>query len=473
MKFTFSVLKNATAVEVVSGDTTKIIEDQHGRGRIRLGVGTPDDVDRRKLITLLRKVIRTALEHKASLVEVSATDFQFKQTSDISDYELGRLIGENFEMAQYEFRKYKTPPKEGFPEIVSVFVANASKDLVRGVSHGQLIGKEINYARDLANTPGGDMTPTLFAKAITKQFSGTSVKVSVLGESQIKKLKMGLVLGVAKGSSEEPKFVVAEYWGLPVRGTQTGAGKTSKQKPVVLVGKGITFDTGGINLKPSDSLLGMNQDMSGGAYVMAALASITKLKVKKNVVALVPAVENAVSGSAYLPGDVLYSMNGKTVEVLNTDAEGRLVLADALTYAERYSPRLVVDVATLTGAAIVAIGKRASVIMTKDQKLESLLRDLGEKSGDYVWPLPLWREYESDMKGVHADIANVPAAGSSGKSAGGAIQGGIFLAQFASKFPLFAHIDMAPRMESIPEDNLGKGAAGAPVRLLVRLLEEF
>ncbi|MBI3573463.1 leucyl aminopeptidase [Candidatus Kaiserbacteria bacterium] len=460
MKIEFGEPKGAATVDLIAGEITKVIEDQRGTSALKIGIGKPEEVDRRKLITIARKVVRTAHSHKLSAIAVSFSDFQFSGTKGISDHELGRILAENFEMANYEFTKYKTPPKEGFAEVKTLFITNATAEAKKGFAEGQLIAAEINYCRDLANTPGGDMTPSVLAEAAKKQLKGTSVKVTILTLSDIKKLKMGLVLGVAKGSAEEPKFIIAEYW---------GAGK-AKEKPIVLVGKGITFDTGGINLKPSDALMGMNHDMAGGASVIATVAIAAKLKLKKNIIALVPAVENAVSGSAYRPGDILTAMNGKTVEVFNTDAEGRLILGDALTYAERYNPRLVIDVATLTGAAIVALGKRASGIMTRNQKLEDTLRDLGEKSGEYVWPFPLWKEYETEVKGVHADLANVPPTKGSG---GGTINGGTFLAAFADKLPLWAHIDIAPRMESIPEDNLAKGATGAPIRLLVRLVESY
>ncbi|MDE2079286.1 MAG: leucyl aminopeptidase family protein [Patescibacteria group bacterium] len=460
MKFDFSSPKGAAGIEFVSGERTKSIEDTFGNSTIKIGVGKPEEMNRRKLISAIRKVARIARENALPVIALSFPDLAFPGTKNIDDQELGRLLAENLAMADYEFTLYKKPAKEGFPGIKTVYVEGATPEAKRGIGIGECIAAEINYCRDLANTPGGDMTPASLAEAAKKALKGTRAKVTILSLSDLKKLKMGLVLGVAKGSVEEPKFIVVEYW---------GAGK-GKEKPIVLVGKGITFDTGGINLKPSDSIGGMQHDMAGGAAVVAAVAAAAKLKLRKNVVALVPAVENAVSGSAYRPGDILIAMNGKSVEVLNTDAEGRLILGDALTYAERYNPRLVVDVATLTGAAIVALGKRASAVMTRDHALEDQLRELGEQSGEYVWPFPLWREYEAEIKGTHADIANVPSAKGNG---GGTINGGMFLAQFTEKFPLWAHIDIAPRMESIPEDNLAKGATGAPVRLLVRLLESF
>jgi len=230
----------------------------------------------------------------------------------------------------------------------------------------------------------------------------------------------------------------------------------------------VTFDTGGINLKPSDSILGMNMDMSGGASVIHALTSAVRLKMKKNIVALIPAVENMASGSSYRPGDILRSMSGKTIEVLNTDAEGRIILADALIYAKKYHPSLVVDVATLTGAALVALGERASALFTQDEKLETLFRHLGEESGDYVWPLPLWDEYDEEIKGTFGDVANL------GKTRyGGAITAAIFLKQFVDKSYPWVHLDIAPRMTTLPDEFLAKGSAGAPVRLLVKLLEKF
>lgn len=461
MKIDFTPNKSAVAVEFISGFHSKVVENASGVSVIRVGAGVFEDIDRRKLVTLARKVVRVAHEHHISKLAVSLSDFKFKTLSSLSDYDLARVLAENFEMANYEFRVYKTPPKEGFPTVVSIYVSGASADAKKGFRDGQLIAGEINFCRNLANTPGGDMTPAILAKEAERQLKGTSAVVKVLSVSEIKKLKMGLVLGVAKGSAEEPKFIIAEYW---------GAGKSSTKKPIVLIGKGITFDTGGINLKPSEALMGMNHDMAGGASVIATVAVAAKLKLKKNVIALVPAVENAVSGSAYRPGDILTSMSGKTVEIFNTDAEGRLILADALTYAECYNPSLVIDVATLTGAALVALGKRASAILTRNPELETKLRTLGEESGEYVWPLPLWKEYEADVRGIHGDLAN--ASTSNARTSGGTINGGMFLAQFASKFSAWAHIDIAPRMESIPEDMLGKGATGTPVRLLVRLIEQ-
>jgi leucyl aminopeptidase len=230
----------------------------------------------------------------------------------------------------------------------------------------------------------------------------------------------------------------------------------------VLVGKGVTFDTGGLNVKPGNAMYEMHMDMSGGAAVIHGVAAIARLKIPLHVVGLVPAVENMPSGSSYHPGDVLRTITGKTIEVLNTDAEGRVILADALGYAARLKPRLVVDIATLTGAAIGALGDRVNALFTEDEERERAFRDLGEASGDYLWPLPMWDEYFEDVKGTFADVANIGKPGKAGATAGA-----IFLKQFTS-YP-WVHIDMAPTMTTNDQDNLAKGAKGTGPRLFVEL----
>jgi leucyl aminopeptidase len=265
-----------------------------------------------------------------------------------------------------------------------------------------------------------------------------------------------------------------EYWGSKKPSASSskkkGSGKAGdKNDPIVFVGKGITFDTGGLQVKPGMAMYEMHMDMSGGASVIAAIACAAKLGLKKNIIGLIPSAENAVSDEAMRPGDIYTSMSGKTVEVLHTDAEGRLVLGDALTYAKRYNPRLIVDVATLTGAALVAVGQHASIIMTKDRKLEDTFREYGEYTGDYVWPLPLWDEYKQYTKGLHGDISNIPQGDT---RYGGTINGGTFLSNF-TEGEKWVHIDMAPRMTAVQSDKLAKGATGEPSRLLVHIAESY
>lgn len=456
MKFVYTSPKPGTPIiDLVDGDTTKLIEDSKGNQTIRLGIGKSDAMTVRKLHRAIRKAVRLARDHKLDALAFSVQDFRFPATQDMQEQELGRTFAENVLLANYEFTRYKSNLK--YNGLTTVYLAGASAAVQKGIAMGIVVAEAANYARSLANTPGGDMTPAVLADAAKAQVKGTTAKVTVLSLPQIKKLKMGMILGVARGAAAEPKFIIVEYWGT-----------AKSERPVVLVGKGVTFDSGGLDIKPADSMFGMHHDMSGGGAVIAAVAAVAKLKLKKNVIALVPAVENAVSGDAYRPGDILTAIDGTTAEVLNTDAEGRLILGDALAFAERYNPRLTIDVATLTGAAEVALGNRASAIFTKSEKLERELRDLGELSGDYVWPLPLWEEYEADIKGTFGDIANLATTN---PRKGGAINGAMFLAHFARKLGTWAHIDMAPRDGSIPSDNLAKGSTGEPIRLLVRAIE--
>jgi leucyl aminopeptidase len=306
---------------------------------------------------------------------------------------------------------------------------------------------------------------------------GLPVTVTTLTTAQMEKLGMGALLGVGKGSTFPPTFTIMEYKGLPA-GRQGADRNSSTSKssgrggPIVLAGKGITFDSGGLNLKPSNSIYEMHMDMSGAASVIHTVALAARLKLKKHVIALIPAAENMPGNEAYRPGDILKSMSGKTIEVLNTDAEGRLVLADAITYAKRLKPSVVLDVATLTGAALSALGLYASGLMSRDEKLSAQLQKLGEESGDYVWPLPLWDEYEASLQGTFADLTNI--GNGPGGRYGGAIEGGMFLWQFAKELDCpWAHIDIAPRMTSVAGEELAKGAAGAPVRLLLKFVENW
>lgn len=423
-----------------------------------LNFKTPKDLNRRKYISFIRSIVQRAQSHKLEKISFNYGLVKSIKVGGIDDYWKARLFVENLIIAEYKFDRYKSEKSERIKEIL-VF-GDISRNEKIAFAEAQKISSAVNVARDLANTPGGEMTPTLLTNQVKKLFKGSKVKVKVLEESDTRKLKMNLFLSVGQGSKEKSKFIIAEYNG----------GKKG-EKPIVLVGKGVTFDTGGINLKPSASILGMNMDMSGAAIVASTLKAVVDLGIKKNVVVLIPAVENSVSGEAYRPGDIIKSMSGKTVEVLNTDAEGRLILADALTYSERYNPKVIIDVATLTGASLLAVGQKASVVLGKDTDLNRKLMDYGEQTGDYLWELPFWDEFEKDIDGNFADIMNT------GKTRyGGTITAGMFLYQFVKNFKKktkWAHIDMAPRMESATGDNLNKGATGEPVRMLVEFVKNY
>jgi len=453
--------KKIVTVRFSEKNQTRFIEDSHGSTRIEIKINKSDTNNLRKFIKVVRRVVRIAKQYQVEKIAIDIDEF--KGISDIPLKDLGSMIAQNLMMAAYEFRDFKTKPKAGWTDIQEVVIAHTSQTSIKaGILEGKKVGEMVNECRMISNTPGGDMTPQILATHAKRLSKHTPIKTTVLGKKEMEKLKMGAILGVAKGSSEPPKFIIMDYRG----------GKRD-DKPIVLVGKGVTFDSGGINLKPSEAILGMHMDMSGGAAVIATLALAARLKLKKNVIGLIPSVENMAGGNAFRPGDVLKSMSGKTIEIINTDAEGRLILADALTYAKKFNPKAVIDIATLTGASIVALGQYTSALMTKDKKLQDTLMEIGEKTGDYVWPLPLWEEYEQDIKGQVADITNL-----STKNAryGGSINGGIFLGQFTKEYPkgcVWAHIDMAPRMTTIPSDCLSSGAAGEPVRLLTQFIKEY
>lgn len=419
-----------------------------------------EKISQRQLVILARQIVFFAKKNGIKKIAFNLEDILgFKP--ELTDLEIGEILAVNFEMANYEFVKYKAKPEEGWNFVEEIRIVVSAKDDKFSISlkKGQLIGREINASRDLANSPGGEMTPELLEKEIHLAIKGTGIKMKVMEEKEMKKLGMGAILGVSKGSCEKPKFIILEYVGV------------QEKKPIVLIGKAITFDTGGLNLKPSDSILEMHMDMSGGSAVAHSVIAVAKLKIKKRVIGIIPAAENMPSGESYRPGDILRSMSGKTIEVLNTDAEGRIILADALTYAERFNPRLVVDVATLTGAALVALGERASAILSRDNELNAKFMEMGEKSGDYVWPFPLWDEYEAEIKGINGDVANIKSQGNS--RYGGTISGAMFLYQFAKKFPKWMHIDMAPKMTAVYDEFLAKGSIGSPIRLLVKVIEEL
>ena len=450
---------NVLFVSVSPKNKDEIVKEN---GKKTLYLKCDEKMTLRKLFLLIRKMIVMA---KNARVEKIAFNFDdFPNLLSLAELELAEIIGTQLDFANYEFTDYKTPPKEGFPSIKEVFIIDCPKVCQADVLKGKIIAEEVNKTRTLANTPGGDMTPQILAQKAKEAVKGLPVKVTILGEKEMEKQKMEAILSVGRGSDEESKFIIMEYAGGP-----------KNQKPIVLVGKGVTFDTGGINLKPSGSMAGMNMDMSGGASVIHTMALVAKMKLKKNVIGLIPSVENMPSGKSYRPGDVIRSMSGQTIEILNTDAEGRVILADALTYAQKYKPEVVIDIATLTGAACVALGERASAIFTEDDELSKSFEKAGEKTGDYVWRLPLWEEYENEIKGGLGDWTNVHNKDS---RYGGAIYAAVFLKQFVKpkdgddKGPKWLHIDIAPRMTSMSGEFLAPGAIGTPVRALFRFLEE-
>ena len=316
---------------------------------------------------------------------------------------------------------------------------------------GTALVNGLDFAKEWANRPSNHATPALLANAAKVLGKYPKFKVDVLGPKEVAKLGMGSFAAVAQGAAEPLRFIVMRYDGAP-----------KSQSPVVLIGKGITFDTGGISIKPAAEMDEMKFDMCGAASVLGAFRALADLKPAINVVGLIPACENMPDGRAIKPGDVVTSMSGQTIEILNTDAEGRLVLCDALTYAERFKPKAVIDIATLTGACVVALGGVRSGMFSTDDALAAALAKAGESSLDLCWRLPLDDEYAEGLKTNFADVANIAGR------AGGAVTAAKFLQRFAAKFP-WAHLDIAG---TAWKSGAAKGATGRPVALLVDYLLE-
>ena len=364
-----------------------------------------------------------------------------------------RIVVEGFAAASYRFDQLKSSklkrPTTLTRLMLAVSDASHVRSTQRGTNEGQAIANGLKLARDLGNLPGNVCTPTYLARQARKLGRSHNLRISILDENRMKALKMGSLLSVSRGSREPAKLIIMEY-----RGAKNDAA------PVVLVGKGLTFDAGGISLKPAGSMEEMKFDMCGGASVFGTLLAVAELKLALNVIGIVPSSENLPDGAANKPGDIVTSMAGKTIEIINTDAEGRLILCDALTYARRYKPAAVIDIATLTGACVVALGAPASGLFSNDDELAEDLLSAGKDSGDRAWRMPVWDEYQSQLKSPYADMANV-----GGRSAG-AVTAACFLARFTENMK-WAHLDIAGTAWVGGKD---KGSSGRPVPLLTRYL---
>jgi leucyl aminopeptidase len=349
----------------------------------------------------------------------------------------------------YRHTKPSAPPASKLAGVSLLCKKTEVAAVSAGLRQGQAIADGVALARECANRPANHCTPTFLAHEARRLGKELGLKVEVLERKDVEKLGMGSFLAVAQGSDEPLKFIVARW-----QGAAKGVA------PVVLVGKGITFDTGGISIKPSAEMDEMKFDMGGAASVLGTLRAVAQLKVKVNLVGIIPACENMPGGRAVKPGDVVTSLSGQTIEILNTDAEGRLILCDALTYAERFNPAAVVDIATLTGACVIALGHHRSGLFSADETLAAELLAAGEKAADPAWRLPLDDEYDDALKSNFADMGNV------GPRAGGAITAAMFLKRFTAKLR-WAHLDIAG---TAWKSGPAKGATGRPVPLLTHFV---
>ncbi|MCH7761788.1 leucyl aminopeptidase [candidate division TA06 bacterium] len=382
----------------------------------------------------------------------------------ITDY--AQSITEGILLALYTFDKYQSripKPQSRIPRNWVLMEEDGKKIplLRKGVQTGTILAEAQNFARDLVNEPSNTMTPTILAEQAKEVAKRSGLKVEVLESERLRKLGMGGFLGVAQGSKEPPKWIHLRY---------EGAGKEGEW--MALIGKGVTFDSGGISIKPSQGMGSMKGDMGGGAAVLAAMGAIGQLKPKINVIGIIPATENMPSGHAFKPGDILRMMNGKTVEIISTDAEGRLILADALVYANQLGATRLVDIATLTGGCVVAFGKITSAVLGNDEEMIQSLLKASSTTGERMWQLPLFEEYEELLKSDVADLRN-----SSGTREASTICGGIFLKTFAPSPRQrrggsgWVHIDIAGKEMMDKEGDLnGVGGTGVGVRTLVQFV---
>jgi leucyl aminopeptidase len=419
------------------------------------GAGKPDKLD----LGVYRKICNAVATGLNSVsVSKAALALPYLENEDISASACARHACEI--LGDRNYRYVNAPPSGGRRKkqaTLEITLLASDRKKASQAHQGAKIAAAITAgkqtARDLANLPGNLCTPMILAREARKVARANGLEIDVLGEREMSRLGMGSLLSVSRGSRQPAKLIVLKYLGAASRST----------KPVVLVGKGLTFDAGGISLKPSAKMDEMKYDMCGATSVIGSLIAAANLVLPINVIGVIPSSENLPDGDANKPGDVVTSMSGKTIEVLNTDAEGRLILCDALAYSRRFKPATVIDIATLTGACIVALGAHASGVMTNDQELADDLVASGQTSHDRVWQLPLWDDYQSQLNSNFADIANI------GGPAAGTITAGCFLSRFTEGLR-WAHLDIAG---TAWRGGSGKGATGRVVPLLTQYLVDF
>lgn len=385
--------------------------------------------------------------------------FPIKKWAGHSEAELAESFVTGLLLGVYQFSEFKTLDRDKIKEIRElILLGEIDEDtqwIAEGLRVGQIISEAVCMARDLVNGPSNEITPTVLAENAQKVARDHSIDIQVWEVTQAEAMGMGAFVAVAKGSEEPGKFIVLEY------------NKGKGLETIALVGKGITFDSGGISIKPSENMDRMKDDMSGAAAVLSTMKAASKLRLPLHLVGIMPATENLPSGKAYKPGDVLKTLSGQTVEVISTDAEGRLILSDALTYSLRYQPKAIIDLATLTGACVIALGDYTIGLFGNDESLLKRVEEASLKTGEKVWRMPLWEEYFEYLKSDVADFKNV------GTRAAGAIIGGVFLSKFVEKIP-WVHLDIAgPASIEKERPYIPRGGTGVGVRLLLQLLRDW
>jgi leucyl aminopeptidase len=416
-----------------------------------VGLGKPGEVSR----TAVRRAAAVAAKRARAIgVKQFAFAVVAEARNGVSARDVGQVTVEGAAQGAWAFTELKAAPEEPKPEVESVTLVCGPKE-AKDVAAGRVVGDAIaaghRLTRYLQMLPGNVCTPTYLAERAKQLADRYGFTLTVLDRAQMRQEGMGALLAVAQGSVQEPRFIVLE---------QRAAGDAP---PVAIVGKGVTFDSGGISIKPAQNMEDMKFDMSGAAAVLGTFEAVGRLAPKLNLVGLIPSTENLPSGTAVKPGDVVKSHLGKTIEIINTDAEGRLILCDALSYVRRFKPAAVIDIATLTGAVVVALGPYAVGAMGNDDALLAEVRDAGERAGERCWPLPLWDDYRDMLKSEIADVKN------SGGRGAGTITGGWFLREFVEGYP-WVHLDIAGTAYT---DGESAQQAKGPTAVGVRLFTEF
>jgi leucyl aminopeptidase len=419
-----------------------------------VGLGTRETVTLERIRQAMGTAAKRARTAKAKGI-VCVMPEAPKGTGPMDD--VAQAMVEGVVLGEYRFNEYRTDRTDDHHSLQSCTLLTTSNahlnEAKDGAKRGQILGEATCFVRDLCNHPANVMTPSRVVTEAKKIAREAKVRLKVLDRKQQEKLGMGGLLGVSRGSIEPPQFIILEYMGGP-----------RTQKPIVFVGKTVTFDSGGISLKPSENMEQMKADMTGGAEVLATIRAASRLKLPVNAIGLLPVTENMPGGRATKPGDILTMLSGKTVEVQNTDAEGRLILADGLAYASRFKPACVIDIATLTGAAAVALGQFAIGMLGNDDPLKADIKKAGIHAGERVWEMPLWDEYFEQLKSDVADMRNIGGRG------GGMITAAIFLSKFVGDHP-WVHLDIASTDWGTTErPYIPKGPTGIGTRLLIQYL---
>ncbi|WLD92672.1 leucyl aminopeptidase [Alkalihalobacillus sp. AL-G] len=441
-------LKKVTKIHTLGGLGSKRI--------YFVGLGLKKDLTYRKLRDTFGKAAKELKESKHDDVAVALDSFTSEQ---VGNEQTAHALAEAFVMATYEFEDYKEKKNEKRYALksVNVFTEENTNSIEASLNDGVAYAAGTNVARDLVNTPGNLLTPTDLAESAVTIAEKHGFEYDVLEKEDMKELGMGALLAVSQGSEQDPKLIVVKY-----------KAKENWDNVLTFVGKGLTFDAGGYSIKPALNMHEMKSDMGGSAAVLGAMEAIGRIKPDVNIMFVIPSSENLINGAAMKPGDVITSMSGKTIEITNTDAEGRLILADALTYAKELGASYIVDLATLTGGVVVALGDIATGVMTNDDEFHGLFNECAEATAEYVWQLPLFEPYTKILK-----ISNVADLVNSAGRLAHPVQGGAFLSEFVGDTP-WVHLDIAGTAYNNKANALGpKGATGVMTRSLIKLAERF